>query len=210
MKKLRVRAAGAGKIYQWVGKMGMKLVGWKVEGSKPPVAKCVVIAAPHTSSWDFLYMMGAAFTLGVRISWLGKVSLFKGVRGWFARRLGGIPVDRRGSHNLVSQVAAVFRQRDHLMLVVPAEGTRSKTDHWKTGFYYIALESKVPIVFAFVDYKRKMVGICPELLVPSGDIYADFEIIRAFYSDKTAKHPENFSDIRVKPSDDKLEVTETE
>jgi 1-acyl-sn-glycerol-3-phosphate acyltransferase len=168
----------------------LKAFGWRSEGRLPDVDKLVVIAAPHTSNWDFPILVGLAFGLGAKASWLGKHSLFRWPFGFLSRWMGGIPVYRSASHNLVAQSVEKFRNSEKLILAVPPEGTRGKVTHWKTGFYYIALGAGTPIAMGFIDYKRKVVGVGPTLY-PTGDIEADMEIIRNFYINVTAKYPEH-------------------
>ena len=152
----------------------LRITGWKVEGALPAhAAKSVLIAAPHTSNWDLPYTLMLAFSLRLRVYWMGKHSLFKAPFGGVMRWLGGIPVDRSQANNLVANSAQAMRDADGPMqLIVPPEGTRGKTRHWKTGFYFIAQQAGVPIVLAFVDYGRKVGGLGP-LFEPTGDVDAD-------------------------------------
>ncbi|MGE0102204.1 MAG: lysophospholipid acyltransferase family protein [Blastocatellales bacterium] len=173
-----------------------RLAGWEIVGPLPEARKYVLIAAPHTSNWDFPVMLMAAFGLRVKAYWIGKNSLFKAPHGRFFRWLGGIPVDRSGSQNMVSQTTEIFSQRDELLLAIAPEGTRSKVSAWKTGFYYIALGAGVPIVFGFIDYGRKRTGIGPSLM-PTGDIDADMKIIRAFYADIRGLHHDQTGEIEI-------------
>jgi 1-acyl-sn-glycerol-3-phosphate acyltransferase len=171
----------------------LALGGWQVQGALPAgLHKCVVIAAPHTSNWDLPYTLGCAFVLRMNIRWMGKASLFNPPFGALMRWFGGIPVDRSRSHNLVSASAAALVQAEGaLQLVVPPEGTRGRTRHWKTGFYYIALEARVPIVLAYLDYGRKCAGLGP-VLTPSGDIEADMVPIKRFYADVRGRNATQF------------------
>jgi 1-acyl-sn-glycerol-3-phosphate acyltransferase len=162
--------------------------GLTVVGELPDIAKFVIIAAPHTSNWDGVLMVMYAIQQRTHLSWLGKQALFRFPLGGFMRWLGGIPVERTAHHNLVSQVVDAFNQRDHVVLVITPEGTRRKTDHWKTGFYYITQGANVPLALGFVDSVRKTVGI-GKVMTLSGDIEADFEVFRAFYADKTGIKP---------------------
>ncbi|RLJ40544.1 1-acyl-sn-glycerol-3-phosphate acyltransferase [Acidovorax sp. 106] len=136
----------------------LRLTGWRIEGALPShAAKSVLIAAPHTSNWDLPYTLMLAFTLRLRVYWMGKHSLFRAPFGGVMRWLGGIPVNREQSTNLVARSAQTIRDATGPMqLIVPPEGTRGKTRHWKTGFYFIAQQAGVPIVLAFVDYGRKV------------------------------------------------------
>lgn len=161
----------------------LKLAGWRIEGVLPAnAAKSVLIAAPHTSNWDLPYTLMVAFVLRLNIHWMGKASLFRFPLGALMHWLGGIPVARDASANLVAaSAAAINAAAGPLQLVVSPEGTRSKTRYWRTGFYYIALEAKVPIVMAYMDYAQKRSGLGPPL-TPTGDIEADMQTVKAFYA----------------------------
>ena len=161
----------------------LRVNGWTVEGSLPPeAAKSVLIAAPHTSNWDLPYTLMVAFVLRLNVYWIGKSSLFRWPFGPVMRWLGGIAVDRDKSSNLVAASAeAIVRADGPVQLVVPPEGTRGKTRHWKTGFYFIALQARVPIVLAYMDYERKVSGLGP-IFKPTGDVDADMAVIKRFYA----------------------------
>jgi 1-acyl-sn-glycerol-3-phosphate acyltransferase len=171
----------------------MKLTGWKVEGELPPNGqKCVLIAAPHTSNWDLPYTLMVAFVLHLNIYWMGKRQLFRFPFRRIMMWLGGIPVSRETSNNLVAaSVEAMKNAKGPLQLVVPPEGTRGKTRYWKTGFYYIAVGAGVPIVMAYMDYERKISGLGP-VFHPTGDIEADMVAIKAFYAPFKGKNAEQF------------------
>jgi 1-acyl-sn-glycerol-3-phosphate acyltransferase len=180
-----------------IARLFLKVAGWDSEGGLPVEKRFVLIAAPHTSNWDLALLLALAETYDVRVSWMGKHTLFRGPMGRLMTAVGGIPVRRDRRNSLVKQMAAEFEKRDELVLVVPSEGTRGYTPHWKSGFYHIATEAGVPIVMGFLDYAHKRGGFGPALL-PSGDIRADMDEFRAFYSDKTGRHPELFGEIRLK------------
>ena len=171
----------------------LRLTGWTVEGALPPgAAKSVFIAAPHTSNWDLPYTLMVAFALRLNPYWMGKQSIFKppfrGLMMW----LGGIPVNREQSSNLVAASSQALIDADGpLQLIVPPEGTRSKTRYWKTGFYYIALGARVPIVMAYMDYADKRSGLGP-VFEPTGDIEADMAAIKAFYRPFKGRNPDQF------------------
>jgi len=177
----------------------LKVFGWRLEGRLPDVDKLVVIAAPHTSNWDLPVLLSLAFALRAKACWLGKHSLFRRPFGFLFRWMGGIPVYRSASQNMVAQSVEMFRNSEKLILTIPPEGTRSKVSHWKTGFYYIALGAEVPIAMAFIDYKRKVSGVGPTLY-PTGDIEADMEVIRNFYANVTAKYPDKASLPAIAPN----------
>ena len=171
----------------------LKLLGWKVEGRLPPGAeKCVFIAAPHTSNWDLPYTLMVAFSLRLNLYWMGKEDLFKfpfrGLMMW----LGGLPVQRDKSNNLVAaSVAAIQAASGPLQLTVAPEGSRSKARYWKTGFYHIAQGAQVPIVMAYLDYGQKRGGLGP-VFQPSGDIEADMAAIKAFYAPFKGRNADQF------------------
>lgn len=183
-------------LSSWLAKFVMKILGWQLVGEPPDMSKYVLIAAPHTSNWDFLVMLALDFAFKVECVWLGKDSLFRGPLGPFYRRMGGIPIDRSSRSSVVEQAVRAFQRSEKMVMAIPPEGTRRRAEHWKTGFYYIALGANVPLVFGFIDYKRKAAGFGP-VLMPSGDIEADMAIIRGFYKDIKGKSPENFGDITV-------------
>jgi 1-acyl-sn-glycerol-3-phosphate acyltransferase len=172
----------------------LRTTGWTIEGALPPdAAKCVLIAAPHTSNWDLPYTLMVAFTLRLNIYWMGKQSLFRPPFGAIMRWLGGIAVDRGRSTNLVTASAQAIQAADGpLQLVVPPEGTRGRTRHWKTGFYFIALQARVPIVMAYMDYERKLSGLGP-VFTPSGDVERDLAEIKRFYAPFKGKRADSFT-----------------
>jgi len=171
----------------------LRLNGWKIEGSLPPEAtRSVFIAAPHTSNWDLPYTLMVAFALNLNIYWMGKASLFRWPFGPVMRWLGGIAVNRDKNSNLVAQSAQALIDADGpLQLVVPAEGTRGKTRHWKTGFYFIALQARVPIILAYMDYERKVSGLGP-VFQPTGDVEADMAEIKRFYAPIKGRRADQF------------------
>ena len=171
----------------------LRLAGWKVLGALPGEArKSVFIAAPHTSNWDLPYTLMVAFVLRLNICWMGKASLFRFPFGGLMKWLGGIPVDRSKSNNLVTASAqAISAASGALQLIVPPEGTRSKTRYWKTGFYHIATAAHVPIVMAYMDYARRISGLGP-VFYPTGDLEADMLTIKAFYAPFKGKNAGQF------------------
>jgi 1-acyl-sn-glycerol-3-phosphate acyltransferase len=172
----------------------LKLTGWTLDGQAPAGhPKCVLIAAPHTSNWDLPYTLMVAFALRLNIHWMGKRQIFRWPFGGLMRWLGGIAVDRAQSTNLVAASAQALRAAEgSVHLVVPPEGTRSQTRHWKTGFYWIAHEAGVPIVLAYMDYPRKLSGLGP-VFTPTGDVEADMRQIKAYYAQYKGKNWRQFS-----------------
>jgi 1-acyl-sn-glycerol-3-phosphate acyltransferase len=186
----------AQRVSQRIGLAIAAAAGWQIQ-VQPPPPRCVVIGAPHTSNWDLPATLLLMLAANLRLRWVGKAVLFRGPLGWLMRALGGIPVDRSARGNFVEQMVDAFRASDALMIAILPEGTRRSATHWKTGFYYIALSAGVPIVLGYADYSRRVVGLGPALH-PTGDIQADFEIIRAFYAGITGKHPERQSAIQIR------------
>lgn len=178
----------------------LRATGWRPEGPRPAARRYVLIAAPHTSNWDLAYLLALSWTVGVRVSWMGKHTLFRGPMGSVMRALGGVPVHRQRSNDLVAQMAEAFAQAPSLVLTVPAEGTRGYAPRWKSGFYRIAQAAEVPIVLGFLDYARRRGGFGPQV-TPTGDVKRDMDRIRAFYADKVARHPERFGPIELASED---------
>jgi 1-acyl-sn-glycerol-3-phosphate acyltransferase len=200
---LQAKAAAEQKLYPDLGMLSrlsmwiLNKLGWMVQANYPDVKKYVVIAAPHTSNWDFPLGILAAKAVNLDIHWMGKHVLFLWPWGWFFRALGGSPVYRELSLNLSQQMVELFTHSERLVLALAPEGTRSKKDHWKTGFYYIARAANVPIVLGYLDYGHKQVGIGGAFF-PGNDIEADFNQIRQFYKNRRGKIPENESLIKVR------------
>jgi len=167
---------------RFFSRIGLRATRWKiVSDALPDTPKGIIVAAPHTSNWDFLVMMAIALKLNIDLHWIGKHSLFKGILGPISRWLGGIAVDRRARKNTVQQVADRFAEVDSLYIVIAPEGTRSSVDNWKSGFYHMAHQAGVPLILAHLDGEKKEAGIRYEAFHPSGDYEADIKLIREFY-----------------------------
>lgn len=141
----------------------LRLVGWRVENAPPDVPKMVVVIAPHTSNWDFPVGVLAMFALDLDPRWLGKHTLFRGPFGALLRRIGGVPVRRHGGgasghDDTVAQVVETFRASERMMLALAPEGTRRRVQRWKSGYYVIAESAGVPVVPAWIDWSRRVVG----------------------------------------------------
>lgn len=171
----------------------LRAAGWRTEGSLPAhAAKCVLVAAPHTSNWDLPYALSLALGLQLHLAWMGKASLFQAPFGGLMRWLGGLPVDRSKSHNAVDSAARALREASGpLQLAIAPEGTRGRVQEWKTGFYFIAQQAGVPIVLAYVDYGRKVGGLGP-VFTPTGDVQRDIAEIRRFYAGVQGRNPQQF------------------
>ena len=185
-------------LVRWFSIVFLWINGWRTQGALPAAPKMVMIAAPHTSNWDLPYMLFTAFVLRAKLYWMGKETIFNWPFGGLFKWLGGIPIDRSKSNNVVDQSIAHFAKNDKLVLTVPPAGTRKRVLNWKTGFYHIANGAGVPIVMGFLDYKKKIGGIGP-VLYPTGDIEADMNAIRTFYQDISGKYPlKSISTVPVK------------
>ena len=177
---------------RFVGGSVLKVMGWRVAGTFPLISKAVVIAAPHTSNWDFIIGIAAKFQLQLQIHWLGKATLFRPPFAWLFRWLGGSPVRRSSPEGIVEQTVCLFNEHDAYLLGLSPEGTRKKVDRWKTGFYHIARGAGVPIVPVAFDYGRKAIFI-GEPFWPSESLETDFAALMNFYSAVEGKIQQNFN-----------------
>ena len=198
MSKLTSPRFQVSPLLEWIARCYLKLSGWKVEGEVPPDPKWIGVIAHHTSNWDFPVLIAASFYLKIPAYWLGKHTLFWWPLGWLLRKLGGVPIDRRSRHNVVEQAAQAFDEQETFVLGITPEGTRKRTDYWKTGFYYIAQRAKVRFLLVFIDWKRKACGLGP-IFAPSGDLEVDMNKIREFYALVVGKYPAKQGKIEVVP-----------
>ena len=167
-------------LYRWKG--------WRITSAGTIPAKCVIVGAPHTSNWDFVFFIGVTEELGLRPRYMGKASLFRWPLRRFMFDMGGIAVERSKRANYVEQVIAEYAKSGELALVVAPEGTRGAIDEWRSGFYHIALGASVPILPAWVDHARMIGGIGPAIM-PTGDFVADLCTIAKFYQSVMPDHP---------------------
>ncbi|MEZ4403317.1 MAG: lysophospholipid acyltransferase family protein [Kofleriaceae bacterium] len=177
----------------------LRLAGWELEGTVPPVAKCVALGVPHTSNWDGVLMLAMAASAGIDMSFMIKDDWLRGPMGPIMQRLGAIGIDRSKANNVVDTMVEAFRTHDRLWLVIPPEGTRSLSTHWKSGFYHIARGADVPVVPGYMDYKRKRLGMGAPIHL-TGDVRADMDRIRTFYAEHhpVPHKPADFGPIRLK------------
>ncbi|MCW5851893.1 MAG: lysophospholipid acyltransferase family protein [Anaerolineae bacterium] len=183
----------------------LRLLGWEVVGTLPDTRHWVLIGAHHTSNLDTPFMLAAAVVLGVPLSWLAKAELFRGPLAPLLRAVGGIPIDRAQRSNTVQQMVNLFRSRPEFYLALSPEGTRKRSEYWKSGFYHIAVGAGVPIVFGFIDYRRRQVGVGP-FLVPTGDIEADMRVIRDFYEPIVPRYPDKKGSMILPEQDERAAV----
>jgi 1-acyl-sn-glycerol-3-phosphate acyltransferase len=180
-----------GALAASLGRFMMRVRGWRFEGAIPDVPKMVLIVAPHTSNWDFLTGLWAKFALQLKAGFLAKHTLFWWPLGAFLRSIGGIPIDRSMARGVADSAIRALREEERLILVIAPEGTRGKTERWKSGFYRIAEAGGAPILLVAFDYGRKVIRLGP-LLEATGDYGKDLEEIQSHYHPQMALHPENF------------------
>ncbi len=167
-------------------------MGWKIVGEFPKdLKKFIIIGAPHTSNMDFVLGTFIKFSTGLPINFIAKENLFKSPHGFIFKALGGAPVDRNKSTNLVNGIIDVFNEKEEFILAISPEGTRKKTNKWKTGFYYVAKGANVPIVMNAFDFKNKIYWISKPYYL-TGDQKKDFKVFQNFYKDIIGKNPEQF------------------
>lgn len=155
-------------------------MGWRVEGEIPDLPKMVIIVAPHSSNWDFVIGVAAKLAMRLRVKYLGKDSLFRFPLGILMRRLGGIPVDRSNSNDVVTSIVDQFQRRRQLVLAIAPEGTRRRVERWRSGFYHIARGAGVPIVPVTLDWSRRVIAIAAPVAA-SGDPDDDLARLKKHY-----------------------------
>ncbi|MDO5496088.1 MAG: 1-acyl-sn-glycerol-3-phosphate acyltransferase [bacterium] len=170
---------------------------YRLNSEPAPSGSAVLIGAPHTSNWDFPFMLAISWSHRIAPKWLGKQQLFKAPFGGIMRALGGIPVDRANPAGLVDEVVRQSRENDRFLLVVTPEGTRELREYWKSGFYRIARDAGLPVVLGYVDSATKTTGLGPTIHL-TGDVRADMDTIREFYADKRGLRPEDFTPPRLR------------
>lgn len=166
---------------RWIGRSVLRLGGWRVVGPLPDVSKLVLIVAPHSSNWDGIWGFAAKLALGFEVKVLGKAQLFWWPLGPLLRRLGVIPIDRSSPQGTVGQAVDMIRRADRIWYAITPEGTRKRVEKWKSGFWKIAHEARVPILPAYFHYPEKRIGIGP-LFATSGDMAADIAALRGWYA----------------------------
>lgn len=176
------------RFLQRVGRLGMRILGWRVEGQFPNLPRFVIIVAPHTSNWDFICALFCDLALDLEAGFLAKHTIFIGPFGRWLKSLGGIPVVRSASHNVVSQVAAEFARREQMVLAIAPEGTRRKVQAWKSGYWHIARAAGVPIVPVGLDFAKRAAVIGP-LRHTTESLELDEAELRRFFASITPKHP---------------------
>jgi 1-acyl-sn-glycerol-3-phosphate acyltransferase len=178
-------------VTRGIGRIALRVGGWRIEGEVPDVPKAVAIGAPHTAAADAFLGLWGMLALGIRLRWLGKHTIFRGPLGTVLRVLGGIAVDRSTPGGLVGEAVRLMRASERCFLALAPEGTRQKVERWRTGFYHVALACEVPIVPVALDYRRHVLAIGSPLM-PTGDYEADLARIQSHFSADMARHPERY------------------
>jgi 1-acyl-sn-glycerol-3-phosphate acyltransferase len=167
--------------------LAFRICGWRIVGEPPALKKYLIVVAPHTSNWDFMLGLAVRSIQRIPANFLGKIELFRPPHGWIFRWLGGYAVDRKSSTHLVDQIVSIAKKEERFIVAIAPEGTRSKVDKWKTGFYHIALGAGIPIVMAGVDYPSKTLTWSPPFM-PTGSLEEDAPKIDAFFDGKKGKN----------------------
>ena len=175
----------------WFGRTILRVLGWRVEGEIPNLERILIIGAPHTSNWDFVYAMAAILALNIKLRWLGKHTIFKPGVTWFMEWLGGIPVNRSKPESIVDNVARLGEKDKGIVIGLAPEGTRKKVETWKTGFLRIAEAIDCKIFIIGLDFPGKRI-VLDQLFEPTGDYDADIATLQAFYRRYEAKYPDQF------------------
>ncbi len=185
------------RLFAWF----FKFSGWKIKGEIPAeLKKCVIIAAPHTSNWDFVFSLGALHIMGYKVNYMVKQELFVFPFSILLKKSGGISIDRKKNNNVVDEMADKIKQSQKMFLMLSAEGTRKPVEKWKSGFYYVALKANVPLCTGFLDYAKKEAGFGPVIYI-TGNTQEDLNKIKSFYATITPKIPANFNagSIKINP-----------
>ena len=176
------------------------ILRWRFYGEIPDAPKYVAIVAPHTSNWDFFILFMASRAIDLPFpNFAAKHTVFKGPIAWMLEKVGGIPINRTQRYNVVQQLVDAYNSHEKMILGITPEGTRSKSEYWRSGFYHIARGAGIPLVLIWIDYPTKTAGIMPVAL-PTGDVEADMASIRAFYAGCRGRHPELQSEARLRPT----------
>lgn len=175
----------------------MRALGWKFKGQKPPEKKFVLLGAPHTSNWDFFITLALIGYFDLPLRYMVKDQVFKGPWSGLLKSLGAIPIDRSRRVNVVDSTIEALQTHDEIVIGILPEGTRKRTEYWKSGFYHIAFGAGVPVVLAKVDGLSKTLTLGPAILL-TGDIESDMAKIADYYSDAVAIFPDCFGPVRLR------------
>jgi 1-acyl-sn-glycerol-3-phosphate acyltransferase len=179
------------RLTRALGRAALRVLGWRIDGTFPDVSRCLVIAAPHTSNWDFVVALATLLALGLRLHWLGKHTIFRGPLRQLWGALGGIPVDRSAAGGVVEGAVARFRGSGAMLVAIAPEGTRKRVERWKSGYYRIAHAAGVPILPVALDWPARTLRLLP-LFEPTGDLARDEPLLRAHFHAGMARVPARY------------------
>lgn len=183
-------------MVKFISRTALRLFGWKIEGDFPEGKKFVIIAAPHTSSLDFILGRLYYNSIGKSVRFMINEKFFFFPLGVWIKSLGAIPVKAGRKVGLVKTMVTEFQEREEFLLTITPEGTRKRVRKWMRGFYFIAQDAQVPIVLGFIDFKKKTLGTKTTIYL-SDDVDTDMERIRKVYEDVNARHPEKFNKEKI-------------
>jgi 1-acyl-sn-glycerol-3-phosphate acyltransferase len=192
------------RLLEWLMLRFYLAMGWSSVAVRPIPKKAVIIAAPHTSNWDFVYYIGLTRDLGIETSFMAKRELFRWPLGRFMRDMGGVEVNRQQGGNYVQSMIDKFNRRDEFLLTIAPEGTRKSVGQWRTGFYHIAVGAKVPLIIGMMDYAKKTGGLALAFM-PTGDYAADMARVEEFYRNTTPRHPDKTMKSILAASDQRFD-----
>ena len=200
MQGLQVYPMPAQPIYPGKGsrlaRSILRWLGWKPIFNGLPEMRGLLVVYPHTSNWDFPVGLLYKWAAGVPFRFWIKDSVVKvPVLGNWIRAVGGVAINRRAAHGVVEETVAQMRQADFFWLVVAPEGTRSKTNGWRTGFYHLWRASDCPLGLTYIDFGKKEVGV-QHFARCSGDMEADFAGLAHYYADRTGYRHDNAAPVR--------------
>lgn len=192
MKLLNLPQCLPTRDYGVINRIAIKILtwrGWSIEGELPSQPKLIMAVAPHTSNWDFFVGIAAMFSLQLKISFLGKASIFRWPVKSLLIAMGGIGVERSHSHGVVEQIVEKIKHSDSFILAIAPEGTRSKTTQWKTGFLHIAKQANIPVVPVSLDFAKKNIFFHPAVNI-TDDISQELIEFKQIFVDVCAKNPQ--------------------
>ncbi|MGL4307089.1 MAG: 1-acyl-sn-glycerol-3-phosphate acyltransferase [Mycobacteriaceae bacterium] len=180
----------------------LRAVRWKTVGTLPQEG--ILVGAPHTSNWDWVATILMCWTCGVQPLILVKKEFFTGPFGPILRATGGVPLDRKDPGGTIRELLAQAESDDSFLLTIAAEGTRSKGEYWKSGFYRMSQQTGLAVTLAFVDGPSRTIGAGPTFH-PTGDIKKDMDFVRSFYADKHGINPDNRTEPRLREEEEAAE-----
>ena len=178
-------------VLRTIGRVGLRITGWRVTGAVPAIPRFVAIVAPHTSNWDFVVGVLVMFALDLRVNWLGKDALFDTRLGPVLRWLGGRPVIRESHEGAVADIASGLRREERFILALAPEGTRRRVTQWRTGFYRIAEATRVPILPVSIDWRRHEVCLGTPVQ-PTGMLTRDIAMLKRCYRAEMGRFPASY------------------